>query len=75
MPDSQSREPGFESPFATVSKLGLFRSLQDAPVHSAVKCLNEYLAIDGGGNMSDLVFAGNCNVARMLPREAKLVPE
>ena len=24
MPDSQSREPGFESPFATVSKIGHF---------------------------------------------------
>ena len=29
-------EPGFESPFATVSKLGHFRSLHDASVHSAV---------------------------------------
>ena len=27
MPDSQSSEPGFESPFATVSKIGHFRSL------------------------------------------------
>ena len=26
-PDSQSCEPGFESPFATVSKIGHFRSL------------------------------------------------
>ena len=26
MPDSQSSEPGFESPFATVSKIGHFRS-------------------------------------------------
>ena len=26
-PDSQSNEPGFESPFATVSKIGHFRSL------------------------------------------------
>ena len=36
MPDSQSREPGFESPFATGSKLGHFRSLHDASVDSAV---------------------------------------
>ena len=36
MPDSQLNEPGFESPFATVSKIGHFRSLHDAPVHSAV---------------------------------------
>ena len=27
MPDSQSSEPGFESTFATVSKIGHFRSL------------------------------------------------
>ena len=27
IPDSQSSEPGFELPFATVSKIGHFRSL------------------------------------------------
>ena len=27
MPDSQSSEPGLEYPFATVSKIGHFRSL------------------------------------------------
>ena len=27
MPDSRSSEPGFESPFANVSKIGHFRSL------------------------------------------------
>ena len=46
MPDSQSSEPGFESPFATVSKIGHFRSLHR---HS---CINEYLAVDSGGNVS-----------------------
>ena len=35
-PDSQSREPAFESTFAIVSKFGHFHSLHDAPVHSAV---------------------------------------
>ena len=38
MPDSQSSESGFESPFATVStvsKFGHFRSLHDASVDSA----------------------------------------
>ena len=50
MPDSQSSEPGFESPFATVSTIGHFRSLHDAPVDSA--SINEYLAIDSGGNVS-----------------------
>ena len=36
-PDSQSREPGFESPFATISKIqGIFFHSIDAPVDSAV---------------------------------------
>ena len=34
-----------------------------------------YLAIDGGGNVSDLVLARNCCLARMLPGGADLVPE
>ena len=72
MPDSQSNEPGFESPFATVSRFGHFRSLHGVSVDS---CINEYLAIDSGGNVSDLVFACNCSVARMLPGEAELVSE
>ena len=33
----------------------------------------EYLAIDSCGNVSDLVFARSCSVARMLPGEAELV--
>ena len=37
--------------------------------------MNEYLAMDAGGNVSDLVFARNCCLARMLPGEAELVPE
>ena len=43
MPDSQSSEPGFEPRFATISKIGHFRSLH---------VLNEYLAIDSGGNVN-----------------------
>ena len=35
----------------------------------------EYLAIDSGGNVSDLVLARNCCLARMLPGEAELVSE
>ena len=73
MPDSQSSEPGFESPFATVSKIGYFRSLHWRP--SWFSCINEYLAIDSGGHVSDLVFARNCSIARMLPGEAELVSE
>ena len=33
--------------------------------------MNEYLAIDSGGNVSDLVVARNCCMARMLPGEAE----
>ncbi len=73
MPDSQSSEPGFESPFATVSKIGHVRSLHWRP--SWLSCINEYLAIDSGENVSDLVVARNCCIARMLPGKAELVPE
>ncbi len=73
MPDSQSSEPGFESPFATVSKIGHFRSLHWRPC--SISWINEYLAIDSGGHVSDLVVARNCCMARMLPGEAELVSE
>ena len=73
MPDSQSSEPGFESPFATVSKIGHFRSLHWRPC--SLSCINEYLAIDSGGNVSDLALARICCLARMLPGEAELVSE
>ena len=42
---------------------------------SLLSCINEYLAIDSCGNVSDLVVARNCCVARMLPREVDLVSE
>ena len=35
-------------------------------------CINVYLAIDSGGNVSDLVLARNCCLARMLPEEAEV---
>ena len=35
------------------------------------KYINEYLTIDSGGNVSDLVLARNCCLARMLPGEAE----
>ena len=38
---------------------------------SRLSCINEYLAIDNGGNVSDLVLARNCCLARMLPGEAE----
>ena len=69
MPDSQSREPGFESPLLPFGRLGIFRSLHCRPCR--LSCINEYLAIDSGGNVSDLVLARNCCLARMLPGEAE----
>ena len=45
---------------------------------SAIECLtrmNKYLAIDSVGHVSDLVFARNCSIARMLPGEAEMVSE
>ena len=73
MPDSQSREPGFESPLATVSKIGHFLSLHWRPCW--LSYINEYLAIDSGGNVSDLVLTRNCCLARMRPGESELVSE
>ena len=65
--------PGSNPPFATVSKIGHFRSLHWCPCW--LSCINEYLAIDSCGNVSDLVLARNCSVARKLPGEAELVLE
>ena len=73
MPDSQSSEPGFESRFVAVSNIGHFRSLHCRPC--SLSCINEYLAIDGGGHVSYLVVARNCCMTRMLPGEAELVSE
>ena len=41
------------------------------PCINVLSCINEYLAIDSGGNVSDLVLARNCCLARMLPGEAE----
>ena len=38
---------------------------------SRLSCINEYLAIDSSGNVSDLVLARNCCLARRLPGEAE----
>ena len=73
MPDSQPSEPDFESLLVTVSKTGHFRSLHGRPC--SLSCINEYLAIDSGENVSDLALARNCCLARMLPEEAELVSE
>ena len=64
--------PGSNPALLLCRRLGIFVLSIDVPVDSAV---NEYLAIDSGGNVSDLVLAHNCSVARMLPGEAELVSE
>ena len=64
--------PGSNPPLLPFRRLGIFVLFTDVPVDSAV---NEYLALDSGGSVSDLVFARNCSVARMLPLEAELVSE
>ena len=46
-------------------RLGIFRSLHRRPC--SLSCINGYLAIDSAGNVSDLVLARNCCLARMLP--------
>ena len=73
MSDSQSNELGFESPFSTMLKIEHFRSFHWRP--SWLRCINEYLAIDNGAHVSDLLFKPNCSIARMLPGEAELVSE
>ena len=55
------------------TKIGHFRSLHWRPCW--LSCINEYLAIDSDGNVSDLVLERNCCLARMLPGEAELVSE
>ena len=64
--------PGSNPPLIPFRRLCIFVLFTDVPVDSAV---NEYLAIDSGGNVSDLVLARNCCMARMLPGEAELVSE
>ena len=53
----------------------LFQVFLESTSPSVDSTVNEYLAIDSGGNVSDLVLARNCCLARMLPGEAELVSE
>ena len=53
---------GSNSPLLPFRRLGIFVLSIDAPVDSAVQ-IYEYLAIDGSGNVSDLVVARNCCMA------------
>ena len=61
--------PGSNPPLLPFRRLGIFRSLHRRPC--SLSCINEYLAIDSAGNVSDLVLARNCCLARMLPGEAE----
>ena len=60
--------PGSNPHLLPFRRLGIF-------VLRSLSCINEYLAIDSGGNVSDLVLASNCCLIRMLPREAELVSD
>ena len=51
MSDSQSREPGLESPLLPFRNLGIFAFTSRRL--SRLSCVNEYLAIDSGGNVSE----------------------
>ena len=67
---TRNREsPGSNPPLLPFRRLGIFHSLHRRPC--SLSCINEYLAIDSGGNVSDLVLARNCCLARMLPVEAE----
>ena len=65
-----SKTPLFQANHYNERIIGHFRSLHSRPCW--LSCINEYLAIDSGGNVSNLlVFARNCCLARMLPGEAE----
>ena len=54
LPDSQSREPGFES---RCYRFEVWAFSFTSRRLSRLSCINEYLAIDSGGNVSELVVA------------------
>ena len=35
--------------------------------HSSISCINEHMAIDSGGNVSELSSCSNCSVAEWFP--------
>ena len=61
--------PGSNPSLLPFRRLGIF------VLSISLSCINENLAIDSGGNVSDLALARNCCLARMLPGEAELVSE
>ena len=71
MPDSRLSEPGFESPLCYHFKDWAFLFSPLMPLLTQL-----YKWVPGsGGNVSELVLARNCCLARMLPGEAELVSE
>ena len=48
--------PGSNPSLLPFRRLGIFVLSIDAPVD----CINEYMAIDSGGNVSDVVIVRNC---------------
>ena len=65
--------PGSNPPFQILlpfQSLGIF----SIRCPSSLSRINDYLAIDSGGNVNDFVVERNCCVAGMLPR-AELVSE
>ena len=66
--------PGSNPPLLPFRRLGIYVLSSDAPL-TQLYYINEYLTIDSGAYVSDLVLARNCCLARMLPGEAELVLE
>ena len=57
--DSRLREPGFE-PCAAVLKP--WASVSTLHCSSSLSCINEYLAIDSGGNVYERSSRINCSI-------------
>ena len=70
---SNQVSPGSNPSLLPFRTLGIFVLSIGRPC--SLGCINEYLAIDSGGNVGDLALASNCCLARMLPGEAELVSE
>ena len=65
--------PGSNPPLLPFRRFGNFCFLHWCPCW--LSCIDEYLAVESGGNVIDLVVARNCCLARMLPGEDELVSE
>ena len=72
MPDSQSREPWFECPLLPFRSLLIFVLSMTPQLTQLCKLVPGYRQ---WWKCESIVFAPNCSMARMLPREVKLVSE